>query len=109
VALGSRAGFCRDDLPLPSGHPRRRVREELRSEVVDYLQEQAPAGVMVEGAVDEPLADFRVVGGSRSCVLGSARRGPRTALVDAGGLSAPNPGEEGISRHLAAAHQRTWA
>jgi len=35
--------------------------ELLRQEVVDYLQEEAAAGVMVEGAADESLAHFRVV------------------------------------------------
>jgi hypothetical protein len=62
----SAAGNCgvgqrRDDLPLPARHPDHRTRERLTTEVVDHLQQLAAAGVMVEGAVDESLAQFRVV------------------------------------------------
>jgi arginine/lysine/ornithine decarboxylase len=46
--------------PYPPGIPIVAPGELLRPEVVDYLQEQAAAGVMVEGAADETLAHFRV-------------------------------------------------
>jgi arginine decarboxylase len=47
--------------PYPPGIPITAPGELLRSEAVDYLQEQAAVGVMVEGAADETLANFRVV------------------------------------------------
>ncbi len=47
--------------PYPPGIPITAPGELLIPEVVDYLQEQAAAGVMVEGAADESLAQFRVV------------------------------------------------
>jgi arginine decarboxylase len=47
--------------PYPPGIPVTAPGERLTSEVVDYLQQLAAAGVMVEGAVDESLAQFRVV------------------------------------------------
>jgi arginine/lysine/ornithine decarboxylase len=47
--------------PYPPGIPIIAPGERLRAEVVAYLQEQAAAGVMVEGAADETLAHFRVV------------------------------------------------
>jgi arginine decarboxylase len=49
--------ICPDPLGIPVIAPG----ERLRSEVVDYLQEQAAAGVMVEGAADQTLAHLRVV------------------------------------------------
>jgi len=47
--------------PYPPGIPIIAPGEQLRLEVVDYLQEQASAGVMVGGAADETLAHFWVV------------------------------------------------
>ncbi len=47
--------------PYPPGIPVVAPGERLTGEVVDYLQQLAAAGVVVEGAVDEPLAEFRVV------------------------------------------------
>jgi arginine decarboxylase len=47
--------------PYPPGIPVTAPGERLTAEVVDYLQQLAAAGVMVEGAVDESLAQFRVV------------------------------------------------
>jgi arginine decarboxylase len=47
--------------PYPPGIPITAPGELLTAEVVDYLQQLAGAGVMVEGAVDESLAEFRVV------------------------------------------------
>ena len=47
--------------PYPPGIPITAPGERLTAEVVDYLQQLAAAGVMVEGAVDESLAQFRVV------------------------------------------------
>lgn len=47
--------------PYPPGIPVIAPGELIRTETVDYLQEQASAGVMVEGAADESLAHFRVV------------------------------------------------
>jgi arginine/lysine/ornithine decarboxylase len=49
--------------PYPPGIPVVAPGERLRREVVDYLQELAMAGVMVEGAGDETLAHLRVVEG----------------------------------------------
>ena len=47
--------------PYPPGIPITAPGERLTPEVVDYLQQLAAAGVMVEGAADESLAQFRVV------------------------------------------------
>jgi arginine/lysine/ornithine decarboxylase len=47
--------------PYPPGIPITAPGECLTGEVVDHLQQLAAAGVMVEGAVDESLAEFRVV------------------------------------------------
>jgi arginine/lysine/ornithine decarboxylase len=47
--------------PYPPGIPITAPGERLTPEVIDYLQQLAAAGVMVEGAVDESLARFRVV------------------------------------------------
>jgi arginine decarboxylase len=47
--------------PYPPGIPIAAPGERLTTEVVDYLQQLAAAGVMVEGAADESLAEFRVV------------------------------------------------
>ena len=47
--------------PYPPGIPITAPGERLTLEVVDYLQQLAAAGVMVEGAADESLAQFRVV------------------------------------------------
>ena len=47
--------------PYPPGVPITAPGERLTDTVVDYLQELAAAGVMVEGAADESLATFRVV------------------------------------------------
>lgn len=47
--------------PYPPGIPITAPGERLTSEVVDYLQQLAAAGVLVEGAADESLAQFRVV------------------------------------------------
>ena len=45
----------------PPGIPVVAPGERLTPEVVDYLQQLAAAGAMVEGAVDTSLAEFRVV------------------------------------------------
>ncbi len=45
----------------PPGIPITAPGERLPPEVVDYLQQLAAAGTMVEGATDESLAQFRVV------------------------------------------------
>ncbi len=47
--------------PYPPGIPIVAPGELLTSPVVEYFQEQAAAGVMVEGAADETLAELRVV------------------------------------------------
>jgi len=47
--------------PYPPGIPITAPGERLTSEVVDYLEQLAGAGVMVEGAADESLETFRVV------------------------------------------------
>jgi arginine/lysine/ornithine decarboxylase len=47
--------------PYPPGIPVTAPGERLTDTVVDYLQQLAAAGVMVEGAADESLAQFRVV------------------------------------------------
>lgn len=47
--------------PYPPGVPIVAPGERLTDVVVDYLQQLAAAGVMVEGAADESLAEFRVV------------------------------------------------
>jgi arginine decarboxylase len=47
--------------PYPPGIPITAPGERLTTEVVEYLQQLAAAGVMVEGAADESLAQFRVV------------------------------------------------
>jgi arginine decarboxylase len=47
--------------PYPPGIPIVAPGERLTGEVVDYLQQLAAAGMMVEGAVDESLEEFRVV------------------------------------------------
>jgi len=46
---------------LEGRDPDRRSGERLTGEVVDYVQQLAVAAVMVEGAVDESLPEFRVV------------------------------------------------
>src|SRR3954452_20546836 len=46
--------------PYPPGIPITAPGEQLTGTVVDYLQQLAAAGVMVEGAADESLAHFRV-------------------------------------------------
>src|SRR4051794_39310927 len=46
--------------PYPPGIPIVAPGELLTTEVVNYLQQQAAAGVMVEGAADETLAELRV-------------------------------------------------
>ena len=60
MAAGGRSRLRGDDLPTRR-HPHHAPGERLTSEVVDYLQQLAAAGVMVEGAADETLAQFRVV------------------------------------------------
>jgi arginine/lysine/ornithine decarboxylase len=47
--------------PYPPGIPIIAPGELIAPAAVDYLQQQAAAGVMVEGAADESLAHFRVV------------------------------------------------
>ncbi len=47
--------------PYPPGIPVAAPGERLSGEVVDYLQQLAAAGAMVEGATDGSLASFRVV------------------------------------------------
>jgi arginine decarboxylase len=47
--------------PYPPGIPVTAPGERLTPEVVDYLEQLAAAGVMVEGASDTSLAEFRVV------------------------------------------------
>lgn len=47
--------------PYPPGIPVVAPGELLTDTIVDYLQCQAAQGVMVEGAADESLAEFRVV------------------------------------------------
>lgn len=47
--------------PYPPGIPVIAPGEVITDAVVDYLEQQAGAGVMVEGAADESLAQFRVV------------------------------------------------
>jgi len=47
--------------PYPPGIPVAAPGEELTSEVVEYLEQLAAAGVMVEGAANESLATLRVV------------------------------------------------
>jgi arginine decarboxylase len=47
--------------PYPPGIPIVAPGELIVPAAVDYLQQQAAAGVMVEGAADESLAHFRVV------------------------------------------------
>ena len=47
--------------PYPPGIPVAAPGERLTPEIVDYLQQLAAAGVMVEGAVDTSLGEFRVV------------------------------------------------
>lgn len=46
--------------PYPPGIPIVAPGERLTQTVVDYFQELAAAGVMVEGAADTTLAEFRV-------------------------------------------------
>jgi arginine decarboxylase len=46
--------------PYPPGIPIVAPGERLTEEIVDYLQQLAAAGVMVEGASDTTLAEFRV-------------------------------------------------
>jgi arginine decarboxylase len=50
--------------PYPPGIPIIAPGERLTTEIVDYLEQLAAAGVIVEGAVDESLAEFRVVAGA---------------------------------------------
>jgi arginine/lysine/ornithine decarboxylase len=47
--------------PYPPGIPITAPGERLTEQVVDYLEQLAATGVMVEGASDESLAQFRVV------------------------------------------------
>jgi arginine/lysine/ornithine decarboxylase len=47
--------------PYPPGIPITAPGERLTPTVVDYLEQLAAAGVMVEGAADETLAELRVV------------------------------------------------
>jgi arginine decarboxylase len=47
--------------PYPPGIPITAPGERLTPQVIDYLESLAAAGVMVEGAADESLAQFRVV------------------------------------------------
>jgi lysine decarboxylase len=47
--------------PYPPGIPVAAPGERLSGAVVDYLQQLAAAGAMVEGATDGSLASFRVV------------------------------------------------
>jgi arginine/lysine/ornithine decarboxylase len=47
--------------PYPPGIPITAPGERLTQTVVDYLEGLAAAGVMVEGAADETLAELRVV------------------------------------------------
>ena len=49
--------------PYPPGIPIVAPGELLTDAIVDYLERQAAAGVMVEGAADESLAQMRVVAG----------------------------------------------
>ena len=56
-----RARSAEMDLPVPARHRDYRARRAPHTEIVDYLEQLAAAGVMVEGAADESLAEFRVV------------------------------------------------
>lgn len=47
--------------PYPPGIPVIAPGEVLTDAIMDYLEQQAAKGVMVEGAADESLAEFRVV------------------------------------------------
>ena len=47
--------------PYPPGIPVVAPGEHLTESVVDYLEQMAAAGVMVEGAADETLEQLRVV------------------------------------------------
>jgi arginine decarboxylase len=47
--------------PYPPGIPVAAPGELLNDAIIDYLQQLAAEGVMVEGAVDESLSQFRVV------------------------------------------------
>jgi arginine decarboxylase len=47
--------------PYPPGIPITAPGERLTTKVIDYLEQLAGAGVMVEGAADETLEQFRVV------------------------------------------------
>lgn len=49
--------------PYPPGIPIVAPGELITDAIVDYLERQAAAGVMVEGAADESLAQMRVVAG----------------------------------------------
>jgi arginine decarboxylase len=49
--------------PYPPGIPVTAPGELLTQPAIDYLEEQAASGVMVEGASDETLAELRVVAG----------------------------------------------
>lgn len=57
--------------PYPPGIPITAPGERLTTDVVDYLQQLAASGVMVEGASDESLETFRVV--ERSVAAGRSR------------------------------------
>jgi arginine/lysine/ornithine decarboxylase len=60
VTRGGQPHLRRDDLPLPPGIPIIAPGEPL-TEIVDYLERLAAAGVMVEAASDESLSQFRIV------------------------------------------------
>ena len=47
--------------PYPPGIPIVAPGELLNDAIVDYLQQLAAEGVMVEGGADESLSEFRVV------------------------------------------------
>jgi len=47
--------------PYPPGIPITAPGERLSTDVVEYLEQLAASGVMVEGAADETLETFRVV------------------------------------------------
>ena len=61
MATGSRPGLGGDDLPNPPGIPIVAAGELLNDAIVDYLQQLAAEGVMVEGGADESPSEFRVV------------------------------------------------
>ena len=61
MARRDRTDPSRDIRPCPPGIPITAPGERLTAEAIDYLQQLAGAGVMVEGAADATLEHFRVV------------------------------------------------